>query len=281
MIKVTAPVRIDISAGWSDAAPFVNEFGGAVLNAAINLRVSATLKDGKLINSLENVPGHSGLGTSGALRTVYVVAANPELINDKTGLIRRVHKFENAIVDQRAGYQDQAAAIFGGVNYWEFRKNGSIERHKIVKSDVKHLQDRLVLVFTGEGHISANVHEAVFTGRRFIKFIPQIDRMRVIAGKMKRYIGNEKKMAELISETWNLQKGLHDSMETRVMRRLQDVCKGRYLAARATGAGGGGCMLFYTKPEWRNGLIREIKKVKGVSHLPFEFDYKGIKLTRK
>ena len=43
MIKVTAPVRIDISAGWSDAAPFQQDFGGAVLNAAINLRVSSVL----------------------------------------------------------------------------------------------------------------------------------------------------------------------------------------------------------------------------------------------
>lgn len=285
MIKVTAPVRIDISAGWSDAAPFVTEFGGAVLNAAIDHRVSATLKHGKLVSSLESVPGHSGLGTSGALRTVYIVAANPSLAKSKVDLIKRVHKFENAIVDQRAGYQDQAAAIYGGVNYWEFRKDGSIERHHIVKSDTKHLQDRLVLVFTGEGHLSANVHEKVFTGRKFIKFIPQIDRMRLIARKMKKYIGNEKMMAELINETWELQKSLHSRMETPAMRRIQNVCEGCYLAARATGAGGGGCMLFYTKPEWKKGLVGKLnalsKKMKDVKVIPFRFDYKGIELTKK
>jgi D-glycero-alpha-D-manno-heptose-7-phosphate kinase len=285
MLRVTCPTRIDISAGWSDAAPFVNEFGGAVLNAAISRRVSATLTDGKLINSLDEVPGHSGLGTSGALRTAYLVAANPKLIENKIELVKRVHTFENAIVGQRAGYQDQAAAIFGGVNYWEFRKNGGIHREPLTKKEVKHLQDRLVLVHTGEGHISACVHEQVFEGRRFIKFIPQIDRMRVIAGLMKKHISNEKKMVELINETWGLQKKLHILMETQSMKKIQDYCKRNYLAARATGAGGGGCMIFYTRPEWKKALINEIheleRRIKNLEVLDFEFDYVGIELEKK
>ncbi|MFH1290153.1 MAG: hypothetical protein ABIH92_01975 [Nanoarchaeota archaeon] len=285
MIKVTAPVRIDISAGWSDAVPFVDQFGGAVLNAAINLRVSATLKHGKLISSLEKVPGHSGLGTSGAIRTAYLIAANPSLMKiSKNELIRRVHIFENAIVGQRAGFQDQAAAIYGGVNYWEFRKDGSIHRTRIPKSDAWHLYDRLVLVFTGEGHISANVHERVFEGKRYIRFIPQIDKMRTLARRMVKHIGNEKKMASLINQTWELQKHLHSSMESPSMKKLQEVCSGYYLAARATGAGGGGCMLFYVEPEKKQSLIRKINKLNGnfpkLKVLPFDFDYRGIEIER-
>jgi D-glycero-alpha-D-manno-heptose-7-phosphate kinase len=285
MVKVTAPVRIDISAGWSDASPFVNDFGGAVLNAAINHRVSATLRHGKLVSSLNHTPGHSGLGTSGALRTVYLVAANPKLIEDKIDLIKRVHTFENAIVGQRAGYQDQAAAVFGGVNYWEFSRNGAIRKTPLSKRQVRHLQDRLVLVFTGEGHISASVHEKVFEGRRFIKYIPQIDRMRIIARTMMQHVSNEKVMAELIRETWELQKVLHENMETPAMRKIQNVCKDCYLAARATGAGGGGCMLFYVKPKCKPMLVRKIgelgKKLSNVKIIPFKFDYKGIELTRR
>lgn len=288
MIKVTAPVRIDISAGWSDAAPFVNEFGGAVLNAAINHRVSATIKDGKLITSLEDVPGHSGLGTSGALRSVFLVASNPSLMQNKNpnkiDLIKRVHTFENAIVGQRAGYQDQAAAIFGGLNYWEFRKDGSIHRVPIPKNGTEHLHKRLVLVFTGEGHLSASVHEKVFEGRRFIKFVPQIDRMRVIAREMVSSMSNEKKMAFLIGETWELQKKLHKEMETDAMRKMQKACEGLYLAARATGAGGGGCMIFYVGPDKKKKLIDKIiplkRQISNLKIIPFEFDYKGIELTK-
>ncbi|MCA9485635.1 MAG: hypothetical protein KC506_02215 [Nanoarchaeota archaeon] len=285
MIKVTAPVRIDISAGWSDADPFRNNFGGAVLNAAINLRVKGTLNGKELTTSLENVPANSGLGTSGALRTVYLAVANPKLLKDKVELIKRVNIFENAIIGQRAGFQDQAAAVFGGVNLWEFRKNGGVGRKKIVKSDVQHLQDRLLLVFTGDRHVSANVHEDVFEGKGYMKHIPQIDRMKVLARMMSKHIGNESKMTKYLKETWELQKRLDERMETKSMKEIQDVCGDSILAGRATGAGGGGCFLIYLKPEMRRAVTLKInslkKKHSGLTILPFEFDYRGIELEKR
>ncbi|MEK6854795.1 MAG: hypothetical protein AABX73_01090 [Nanoarchaeota archaeon] len=284
MIKVTAPVRIDISAGWSDADPFREEFGGAVLNAAIDLRVSATLDNKELISSLESVPSNSGLGTSGAIRTVYLVAANPFLIKDKIELIKRVHTFENAIVGQRAGFQDQAAAIFGGVNYWEFRKDDSICQKEIPKHKTKHLYDRLVLVFTGDRHLSANVHEEVFSDKNYMKHIFTIEKMKNVSKKMAENISNEEVMKNLINESWKLQKTLHKSMETDSMKKLQNLCSDCYLAARATGAGGGGCFLFYTKPEKKKALIWNIsqlkKRVPKLRVLPFNFDYTGIKIEK-
>lgn len=285
MLKVTAPTRIDISAGWSDADPFRGDFGGAVLNAAINLRVAGTLGGGKLTTSLEKVPSNSGLGTSGALRTVYLAAANPSLINDKIELIKRVNVLENAIIGQRAGFQDQAAAIFGGVNFWEFRKDGSIRRRPIPKNKAEHLYKRLVLVFTGDRHLSANVHEKVFNDRIYMKQIPTISRMALIAKEMYLHISNENKMAALMKETWNLQKSLHKEMESESMRRLQMVCNDCYLAARATGAGGGGCMLFYVQPEKKRNLVGMFNKLSkrnpGMRVLDFKFDYKGILLESK
>lgn len=283
MIKVTAPIRIDISAGWSDADPFREEFGGAVLNAAIDLRVSATLKNGVMVSSLEKAPHNSGLGTSGAVRTVYLVASNPDLIKNKKELIERVHIFENAIVGQRAGFQDQAAAIFGGVNYWEFQKSGVIKREQITKQKAQHLYDRLVLVYTGEGHISANVHTNVFESKRYMKFIPQINRMKLIAKEMTKNIANEKKMSELMDETWELQKHLDKNMETPVMKKLQDAARGYYLSGRATGAGGGGCFLFYTNQKKKlTAILKKMEKTtKCMQVLPFKFDYQGIKLEKK
>lgn len=283
MIKVTAPVRIDISAGWSDAAPFANDFGGAVLNAALNLRVAAILDKGKLISSLEKVPSNSGLGTSGALRAVYLVAANPSLIKDKIDLIKRVHTFENAIVSQRAGYQDQAAAVFGGVNLWEFRKDGSISRTPISKPASAHLHNRIIIVFSGGRHLSANVHEKVFENGGYIKHLAAINRMKQIARLMAASLTNEVAMSKYISETWELQKSLHGSMESDNMKKIQLAAQGFYLACRATGAGGGGCMIFYTNQKAR--LARILKKlekrIKGMKVLPFEWDYRGIELTQR
>lgn len=283
MIKVTAPVRIDISAGWSDADPFRHEFGGAVLNGAINWRVSGILNSGKLCTLLGKVPSNSGLGTSGALRTAYLVTSNPSLIKDRMELINRVNMFENAIVGQRAGFQDQAAAIFGGVNYWEFKANGKIQRKEVEKAKVKHLRERLVLVFAGGRHLSSDIHEIVFRPQNFMKHVEDIDSMKKIAKKMFSNINNERMMGKLISETWDLQRKLHSRIETDNMRKLIKIADGYHLGARATGAGGGGCMIFYCKDnEDKQELMKRFvvhgKKIEGMRVLPFEFDFSGIQV---
>ena len=281
-ILVTAPVRIDISGGWPDSDPYRNDFGGVVINGAINLRVSGTLDNINLETSLVNVPKSSGLGTSGALRAVYLAAANPSLLKDKYDLIKRVYAFENTVIGLRAGFQDEAASIFGGVNFWTFGTNGSIRRFPIEKSQALHFQERCILIYTGQIHLSANIHDAVFGPKNYETNILKIDRMKEIANEMKENFVDEKKMAELINETWKLQKDLHDSIETEVMKLLQEMMREKYLACRATGAGGGGCMIFYTNK--KKEFIDEFEKIKGkvndkIKIIPFEFDFEGIKFN--
>ena len=93
-----------------------------------------------------------------------------------------------------------------------------------------------------------------------------------------------KKMAELIQATWVLQKSLHSSMESPAMKKLQRVCTDCYLAARATGAGGGGCMIFYVKPEKKRNLMGIFNKMQKhlprMRVLPFKFDYDGIRIEK-
>ncbi len=280
-IKVTAPVRIDISAGWPDSDPYRKDFGGYVLNGAINFRVSAYF-DSHLTIQTGNVPPHSGLGTSGALRSVELVASNPLLVEDRTDLINRVHKFENDIIGHRAGIQDQAAAIYGGVNLWEFKSNGAIRRYEIEKNEADSLEKNIVLVYTGESHLSGDIHDLVFKGGNYEKNIPKFERMSDISLEIYKNLKDCEKIGELINETWDLQRGLHDSIETDFMETLQRNCQGRYLGARATGAGAGGSFIFYTLD--KNSLTSHIEKIITSSGqakiLPFKFDYEGIKVEK-
>ena len=184
-IKVSAPVRIDISGGWPDSDPYRKDFGGAVLNIAISPRVSAEFQGINLVNSLGEVPPSSGLGTSAALRSCYLAAANPKLAEDKIDLIRRVHMFENQVLGQRAGFQDEAAAIYGGGNYWEFGTNGSIRRFEISREELETLESRIVLINTGASHLSANIHDLVFGPGNYERNIPTLDRMKEIAKEMR------------------------------------------------------------------------------------------------
>ncbi len=280
MRKVTAPVRVDISGGWPDSDPYRKDFGGTVLNAAINHRVSAQLDAPNLTTSLGNVPKSSGLGTSGALRATYLVASNDALIHDKTDLIRRVHKFENEVINQRAGFQDEAAAIYGGVNYWEFGQNGAIRRTPIPGDQAKHLETHLVLVYIGEDHLSSNIHNLVFGPGNYETNIPKLDRMKEISKLMASNPDDFYQMASLINETWDIQRALHSSIETETMRELQSRLKSYYNACRATGAGGGGCMIFYTDSKERltKAAAGLQDKMPNMNVIPFQFDYEGIRI---
>lgn len=42
----SAPVRLDFAGGWTDVAPFSTDLGGAVVNAALSLRVTASITPG-------------------------------------------------------------------------------------------------------------------------------------------------------------------------------------------------------------------------------------------
>ena len=280
MRRVTAPVRIDISGGWPDSDPYRRDYGGAVLNATINLRVSAELKAPNLVTSLENVPPSSGLGTSGALRACYLVASNNKLIENKASLIHKVHRFENEILEQRAGFQDEAAAIYGGVNYWEFSPEGNITRIPISKERTKYLENKLVLVYTGENHLSPNIHDNVFGTGNYEGNILKLNRMKEIAREMFQRVDDPDSMPELIRETWKLQRSLDDSIETDTMRMLQEELSGGYSACRTTGAGGGGCMIFYT--DNKESLIKKMSKISEkfprLRVIPFKFDYGGIRI---
>ncbi len=280
-LKVTAPIRIDISAGWPDSDPYRKDFGGNVLNAAINIPVTCT----NFKTDKGTAESFSGLGSSGAVRTCYLVASNPQLLEDKPELIRRVWIFENRAIGHRAGLQDQAAAIYGGVNLWQFGSGEGekvpIRRTKISKSDSQHLYERLLLISVGRSSISPNIHDLVFGQGNYERNIPVLDRMSQIANQMHERLTDESSMIGLINETWKLQKSLHESIEnpnTQVLERaLSKNFAGKY-ALRETGSGG--CALVYASPEIRREILSFLPQAglpKEIKVIPFKFDYEGIK----
>lgn len=57
------------------------------------------------------------------------------------------------------GYQDQYAATFGGINFIEFHgRNNVVVNPLRIKKDILHeLQYNLLLCYTGNIHVSANI----------------------------------------------------------------------------------------------------------------------------
>ena len=138
-----APVRIDLAGGWTDLAPYTHEYGGEVVNIAID-------KFGWYENGKEGctAPRGSGLGTSSSVITARL--ASRGLRGEE--LAETAHQQERSD-GARCGRQDQWAAVFGGVQHLLF-KGESVVRTPI-DTDVHWLEDMLILADTGITHNSS------------------------------------------------------------------------------------------------------------------------------
>ena len=279
--KVSAPLRVDLSASWTDCSPYRDTYGGTVLNAAITLRAATTINNNTFTCSLSGIPNSSGLGSSAAVRTTFLAASNFTGFNSLTlsEKIQRVYKLENEIIGHRAGMQDQAAAIKGGVNLWEFSKNGTTACEVISKKDSRHLQDRLILVYTAEKH-STDVLDEAFSKTTYNQKLKYYDRAKEVTRLMYENVGNEKKMADLVAETRALMKNMYSGIETELMLKIDKHLFGEFYSWKAPGAGG--CMLFYVKPE--NYFVEKFNHIKQkciipceVKIIPVVFDFEGLK----
>ncbi len=287
VMRVSAPVRIDISACWPDSGRYRKEFGGFLLSGAIDKRVATIIDGDQFITSMEDIPPNSGLGPAAAIRATLIVASNPTLTEtcSLSDLVNKVFLFENEILGQVAGVQDQAAAFAGGVNLWEFTSGGAIRQFPILRDKFTHLQDRLVIIYTGEKRQSSDIHQRVFNPRYYDHNVSLFDEMSELAKLMAQHIDDEERMVELIREARRLHKEPYDGVETDVMRNIAQALDGFHSAWKAVGAGGGGCMIFYTSTPSELGerFTKEKEKrsfPKDSRVISFKFEMEGLKIHR-
>jgi D-glycero-alpha-D-manno-heptose-7-phosphate kinase len=127
-----------------------------------------------------DVPLGSGLGGSGVVAVVVIAAicaalsqgTEPRML-DYFWIARLAHQLENSVAASLTGFQDQLAAVFGGVNMWTWRysdrKRPYIRQVLLRKCDLPFLSKRIAVAFTGEQRrstpVSAQYIRDYFAGR--------------------------------------------------------------------------------------------------------------------
>ena len=111
------------------------------------------IKKGLEIHYDGDLPARSGMGSS----SVFVVGLmnllnnfNGKKISKKKLAITSIN-FEQNILNDTVGSQDQVAAVYGGFNKISFKTNGSffVEPVSIKKKIIQNLNKNLVLLYTG------------------------------------------------------------------------------------------------------------------------------------
>jgi D-glycero-alpha-D-manno-heptose-7-phosphate kinase len=247
-MKVTAraPVRIDLAGGWTDVHHFADREGGAVLNAAITHYVRGELarteRRFRVIYHTDIPPG-AGLGASAALNVVWLALVNASMGRQpaREELAEQAYRLEE-LLGVTGGKQDQYAAALGGINFLRFEGGAvHVKRLSLRDDTLRRLQERLVLIYSGESRLSGDIHERVWrgylSGKK--KVAAALRRLTGIACEMREALlsGDLGSFGALLGENWRCQKDLHPSITNDAVERLFRV--------KACGAGGGGCLLFW------------------------------------
>lgn len=210
------------------------------------------------------IPMQAGLAGSTALvgAVFGAVAHQRGLTLHPHALAEAIRNIEYEIMGVVCGFQDQYMAVFGGLNYLDFRdKRSDLKPDEMPYATVESLAASaptlpILLAHTGVKHHSGSVHKSV--RERWLEGDPEVrsgyERIQHLARWAKEALltGDWESLAEAMNENQQIQHDLGASGE--VNDRLIAVARNNgALAGKLAGAGHGGTILALTLEPERTG----------------------------
>lgn len=232
------------------------------------------------IASMADVPSGTGLGSSSAftVATLKALKAYKKLSYSKYALASEACEVEIIKAGSPIGKQDQFASAFGGLNFITFEKSGkvSVEPLLIPGDGEARLQNNIMMFYTGLTH---DANQILSVQSKNITSIEDKIKAQLklcnLTKKLKRHLedGDIDYLGTVLKESWNIKKTLSQGISNKTIDTIYDkALEAGAIGGKLLGAGGGGFMLFYVKPENQNS-VREA--LKDYLELEFKIDYEG------
>ena len=257
------------------------------VNQIEHLAVKNLLKHLKFNKGLEihydgDLPARSGMGSSSCF-TVGLMKALEEIKErniSKKYLAQKSIYFEQKIMNEIVGSQDQIAASYGGFNKITFKKNNFRLKKIENKKSIQKLENNLVLIYTGINRtahkIAASYTKKLTTEKKIYinKIISLVDEGEKLINS-----GSIDGFGELLNNAWYLKKKLSNSITNKKIDQLyQLLIKNGAVGGKLLGAGGGGFLLMYVEKKSRKKFL---KKLPNLINIPFKFSSEGSKIIFK
>lgn len=317
MIITRTPFRVSFAGGGSDIPSFYEQYGGCVLSTSINkymylsVHPSFNRKDtvlkysqteivddiskiehkyfkevlnmlcvsGVEITSTADVPAGTGLGSSssftvGLLHSLYSYKGK---FVSKEKLAQKACEIELKKMGNPIGKQDQYAAAYGGLNFYEFNKDGSVFVSPIImkNSAYEQLENNLMIFYTGKLHSASEILK-----EQSQNLISKEDKIKSqlqmcnLARELREELqhNNIDAMGEILNEGWQLKRTLAKGISNPVIDEYYDIAmKNGAVGGKLLGAGGGGFLLFYVPQQ---NQVR-VSTALNLIQMPMEFDRQG------
>lgn len=230
-----------------------------------------------------DLPARSGLGSSSSFTVglVHAMAALEGKYISKDALAKAAIHIEQDIIGEHVGSQDQVSAAFGGFNRIEFKRSGVFDVSPVILSDTRllELQDHLMLCFTGFSRIASEVAKSQIDN--FKNRETELTRMRAMVDQAVRILQDSTvpidDFGRLLHESWQYKRSLSDMVSTPEIDGLYEkAMRAGATGGKILGAGGGGFLLLFVKPEYQAAVREQLKQL---VHVPFRFEDSGSKVV--
>ena len=234
------------------------------------------------ITSISDIPAGTGLGTSssftvGLLNALYAYRGKNV---SAERLAKEATQIEIDLVDSPIGKQDQYAAAFGGFNYIKFNSDGSVHVNPIIFKRKNELERNLLLFHTGKTRSTNEIlkEQSKISKETDKKKYDFLKNMRDLTKSLIKNLEENDidKVGILLHKNWLMKKKLTNSITNPEIEDLYEKALNEgAIGGKLLGAGGGGFILFYCKPENQDRLRRKFFHLKEVN---FKFDNQGSKI---
>lgn len=224
-----------------------------------------------------DLPARSGLGSSSAftvgfLNALYALKGNTV---SKYQLAQEAIHIEQNMIHENVGSQDQIMAAFGGLNHIVFKGNSfEVIPITISKERLINLEKHLMLFYTGISRTASNI------AKLQIKETPnkknELNQMLLMVDEGIKILNDNSDLEDfgkLINESWMLKKCLTKKISSLYIDWIYETAtKVGATGGKILGAGSGGFILFFVKPELQEAVS---KSLQGLLRVPFKFENSG------
>ena len=230
-----------------------------------------------------DLPARSGLGSSSSFTVGMVNAMNAfeGVYKSPYELASTSIHIEQNLIKECVGSQDQISAAYGGFNEINFYKDGtySVEPKVLKHSRKQELNDQLMLFFTGISRFSSDVTKSQLENMKNCR--TQMSEIYEMVSEGSSILSNPntplEEFGKLLNKAWDSKRSLSHMISNSKIDELYKVAiRAGALGGKVLGAGGGGFVLFFVKPENQDKVK---KALSNLTFVPFKFENSGSKVV--
>ncbi len=225
-----------------------------------------------------DLPARTGLGTSSAFTVglLHALYALKQTMVSKMALALESIRIERDILKESVGSQDQVLTAFGGLKRISFSGNDRIQLQPVILNHdrLSAFQNHLMLFFTGFSRLASSIAEKQIENTRLKR--AELNAMYEMVDEGQTVLTSSADLADfgrLLHESWKLKRSLTDKISLPEIDTLYEAAReAGAIGGKLLGAGGGGFMLLFARPEDHERVKERLKKLLFV---PFHFEDSG------